>query len=229
MNHHQHNTTNVRRHGSSARRRAVSLVEMVVVITLLSVVFSAMGVLLHGAWRIQHAMDEHHLTLNTLQRLSAQFRTDVHSASSAAIQIGNQSAGVNALPAADSTNEPLPDETADSSASPGNSATRQSFTLTLPDHKQIDYQVSGGAVRRTLRDGDNVVAREDYVLPRDAVVKWEITSSDFNRQQTTWQASLLISYPRLNQLQEFSDRRELRIDAASGLQQSDIPLAENQR
>lgn len=159
--------------------------------------------------------------------LAAQFRSDVHSALSAAIQIGDQSAGVNS---ASLSPEPPPspaassDETANSSAPTSNSAARQSFTLILPAHKQIDYQVSGGSVKRTLRDGDSVVSREGYLLPADAAVKWEITSSDFNRQQTTWQASLLISYPRLNQLQEFSDRRELRIDATSGLQKSEFDL-----
>ncbi len=211
----------------SSARRAVTLIEMLVVISLLSVAMGAMGMLLNGVWHVQRAMDEHHTTLATLERLAAQFRSDVHSALSAAIQIGDQSAGVNS---ASLSPEPPPspaassDETANSSAPTSNSAARQSFTLILPAHKQIDYQVSGGSVKRTLRDGDSVVSREGYLLPADAAVKWEITSSDFNRQQTTWQASLLISYPRLNQLQEFSDRRELRIDATSGLQKSEFDL-----
>lgn len=216
----------------ATNRRAVSLIEMLVVITLVSGAMAAMGMLLHGVWRVQHAMDEHRITLDTLQRLSTQFRTDVHLASSAAIRIGEQSAGVNSASQSDETAEPAsrnPDEVADSSTSspPNSSSPRQSFTLTLPDHKQIDYQVSGGSVKRTLRDGDNIVAREDYLLPSDAVVKWEITSSDFNRQQSGWQASLLISYPRTNRLQEFSGRRELRVDATAGLQKSEFRLIEN--
>jgi prepilin-type N-terminal cleavage/methylation domain-containing protein len=212
---------------SSARRRAVSLIEMLVVISLLSVAMGAMGMLLNGVWRVQRAMDEHHTTLATLDRLAAQFRSDIHSALSAAIQIGDQSAGVNSVslsPEPPSSETASTDDNANGSTQPPNPTARQSFTLILPNYKQIDYQVSGGSVKRTLRDGDSVIAREDYLLSADATVKWEITSSDFNRQQTTWQASLLISYPRLNQLQEFSDRRELRVDATSGLQKSEFDL-----
>ncbi len=58
-------------------------------------------------------------------------------------------------------------ETTDSSAAPlgtGKNLPRQSFILILPDRKQIDYQVAGGTVNRTLRDGEKVVARESYAL-----------------------------------------------------------------
>jgi hypothetical protein len=205
---------------------------MLVVITLLSVAMSAMGMLLHGVWRVQHAMDEHRVTLNTLQRLATQFRTDVHAASSAAIRIGEQSAGVNSAPQSDTATEPASKKGEDMADLPTSSpasinSQSQSFTLTLADYQQIDYQVSGGTVKRTLRDGDKIMAREDYPLPTGAVVKWEITSSDFNRGQSGWQASLLVSYPRANHLQEFSERRELRVDATAGLQKAGIRLSEN--
>ncbi|HEY2827918.1 MAG TPA: hypothetical protein VGJ04_09985, partial [Pirellulales bacterium] len=84
-----------------------------------------------------------------------------------------------------------------------------------------------GTISRIVREGEQVVARESYALPADAVVKWEITSSDFNRRQSGWQASLLISYPRSNSLPEFSQRRELRIDASAGLQVPEIRLTQN--
>jgi hypothetical protein len=167
---------------------------MVVVISLMSVAMAAMGMLLHGVWSVQHAMDQQRLSLDTLQRLAAQFRGDVHSAASAAIRTGNAP---------------------------------ESFTLTLPDRKQIDYQLVDGALNRTVRDGEKVLARESYTLPIDAIVKWEIRSSDVNRQQAPWQASLLVSYPLSNRLPEFSERRELRIDAVAGLQMHDIRLTEN--
>jgi type II secretory pathway component PulJ len=184
---------------SRTDRRAVTLVEMVVVITMLSVAMAAMGMLLHGVWRVQQAMDERCLTLDALQRLATQFRSDVHSAASAAIRTGNDASDV-----------------------------KDVFTLTLPGGKQIDYQVAAGSVGRTLREGEKTLARESYVLPVAAVVKWEISTSDLNRQQSGWQASLLVSYPRSSRLPEFSDRRELRIDAVAGSQMSEIRLSENQ-
>ena len=96
----------------------------------------------------------------------------------------------------------------------------------MPDGKQIDYQVSGGSVSRIVRDGEKIIARENYRLPAEATVKWEITSSDFNRRQSAWQASLLVSYPRSNRLTELSERRNLRIDATAGLQTGDIQLTQ---
>jgi hypothetical protein len=177
-------------------------------------------------------MEEHRLTLDTLDRLATQFRADVHSALSAAIRIGDQSAGINVPAQSNDTEHPAAansSDAADSSASlqTENDSSRQLFTLTLPNGKEVDYQVSGGSVNRTLREGEHPLATESYMLPTQAVVKWEITSSDFNRGQSGWQASLLISYPRSNLSPELSDRRQLRVDAAAGLQISEIRLSEN--
>ncbi|HEY2827731.1 MAG TPA: prepilin-type N-terminal cleavage/methylation domain-containing protein [Pirellulales bacterium] len=218
-----------------SNRRATSLIEMLIVITLMTVVMAIMGMLLNGAWRVQRAIEQHRLTLDTLQRLSTQFRTDVHSAASAAIRIGALSGDVAPESLSSDASIAVTEEASVSSetnnpAAPqlGDQSSRQTFTLLFPDHKQIDYQVAVGTVIRIVRDGEQVVARESYALPTDAVVKWEITSSDFNRRQSGWQASLLISYPRSTQMPEFAARREVRVDATSGLQTRDIHLHQNQ-
>jgi prepilin-type N-terminal cleavage/methylation domain-containing protein len=215
----------------TTRRRAVTLIEMLIVISLLSVAFAAMAFLLNSVWRIQHSMNAHSLTLNTLLRLADQFRSDVHSAASASIRIGDQSASVNPPSHSDSSVSSEVETPANSStaAQPDTAdhSARQSFTLTLPDQNQIDYQVTAGSINRILHNGEKLLAHEDYVLPSDAVVKWEITSSDFNHQQTGWQASLLISYPRTNDPSQHPERRQLRIDAAAGLQSNDIRITEN--
>lgn len=209
------------RYGSLARR-GVTLIEMMVVIAMLSVAFAAMGGLLHGVWRVQHAMDDHRLRLDTLERLAAQFRSDVHRAASAAIRIG----GANSASISGESSEANETGPIGAQSPSGEQSATQAFTLTMPDGKQIDYQVSGGSVSRIVRDGEKVTARENYRLPAEATVKWEITSSDFNRRQSAWQASLLVSYPRSNRLTELSEKRNLRIDATAGLQTGEIRLTQ---
>jgi type II secretory pathway pseudopilin PulG len=208
----------------SGNRVAVSLIELLVVISLLSVAMAAMGALLHGVWRVQSAMDDHQLSMSAFQRLAAQFRSDVHCATTAS---------VGQAPASDSsTNPPATTVSSESDASLRKTpAALQSFTLMLPDAKQVEYQMASDrdAINRTVRNGGEVVAREEYVLPAGATVQWKIVSSDPARQQSPWEASLQVSYPLSNHLPEVSERRELRIDAVAGVQNSEIRIEKGNR
>ncbi len=102
--------------------------------------------------------------------------------------------------------------------SPNSSAKK--FTLNLSDEKQIEYQGAADAMQRLERDRDQIVRRESYTLPPEAAVDWQIESLG-KRQQT----SMIISYPLDAKPAEFSEQRELRIDALVGESPPEIRLS----
>lgn len=64
-------------------RRAYTLVEMVLVIALMALVFSAAAVFLHSVLRSTRAAQSHRGAISSIQRLATQFRDDIHAADSA--------------------------------------------------------------------------------------------------------------------------------------------------
>ena len=59
-------------------RRGYTLVEMMLAITLTSIVLATVGVMLHGVFRVQRTMSDHTQFIDHLSRLAEQFRNDVH-------------------------------------------------------------------------------------------------------------------------------------------------------
>jgi type II secretory pathway pseudopilin PulG len=171
---------------SVSARRATTLIEMVAVIALSSVIMGIIGIILNGAWRVENAMENHRVVLDSIARFAAQFRDDVHRAVSAEISRG---------------------------------APASTLTLTVPDERKIEYSIGAEAIERSVRQGDQIVQRESYILQDSASVDWRITTVK-DRQQAT----AIIGYPPDAQSAELSDHRELHIDAIVGLLPAEVRL-----
>ena len=73
---------------SAARRRgATTLIEMLVVISLASVVMATVGVMIDGVWKAQNALGNQRVGLDNIARLADQFRADVHIAEEVEVEI----------------------------------------------------------------------------------------------------------------------------------------------
>jgi prepilin-type N-terminal cleavage/methylation domain-containing protein len=63
-------------------RRGFTLIELMAVITLVSLALSAVAVLLNGVFQANRSAENHRALTRSIQRLATQFREDIHSASS---------------------------------------------------------------------------------------------------------------------------------------------------
>jgi type II secretory pathway pseudopilin PulG len=171
---------------SSCARRATTLIEMVAVIALSSVVMGIIGIILNGAWRVESAMENQRVVLDSIARFAAQFRDDVHRALSAEVSRG-------------------------SSAS--------TLTLTLPDDGKIEYSSYSEAIERHVQQSDHTAQRESYTLHDGSSFDWQINPVGDRKQVTA-----IISYPLGVKSTEFSERRELHIDAIVGLLPAEVRL-----
>jgi prepilin-type N-terminal cleavage/methylation domain-containing protein len=184
-----------------ARGRAAgfTLVEMLMVISLLSIVLCTVGVIFHGLRSAQRAIGDHQTAIDGITRLAEQFREDVHSAASAEILAGGADAAA-------ATAEPVEEK-----GSP-----RDMLKLSQPNESEIDYQFDGGRVTRVVRSGDQITQRESYGLPERCQVQWLLDDLP-NTGSTTKRATAHLSYPLGDQELEFSAQRQLRIDAIVNL------------
>lgn len=64
----------------SAQRRGITLVELMVVVTMSGVIFSAAAVCLHGMYRADQRVRQESLHRSAVSRLARQLRTDAHRA-----------------------------------------------------------------------------------------------------------------------------------------------------
>lgn len=170
------------------RKGGFTLVEMLLVISLSSIVVCTVGVVFNGLRSAQRALGEHQTAIDNIARLAEQFRTDVHSAASAEIK-----------PAAESGDNESP---------------HNMLKLSQPNEKDIEYAADGSCVTRVVRSGDQVIQRESYALPERSQVRWEL---DDLSGSTAKRASAHLSYPLGDQELKFSDQRQLRIDAVVNL------------
>ena len=117
------------------RRRAISLIELLAVLTGCSVVLGLTASLLHQTMRAQsHTRDFFTVERNAL-RLSRQFRADVHAAEADSIDVVADDAGDGAL-----------------------------LRLQLPDGQTVEYQRAAEKIIRLTSPGDAPTAREEYAL-----------------------------------------------------------------
>jgi hypothetical protein len=63
-------------------RRAYTLVELLLVITLAALVLGGVAALIRGVWLAKNAAEDHRAMIQSIERLSAHFREDVHASSS---------------------------------------------------------------------------------------------------------------------------------------------------
>jgi type II secretory pathway pseudopilin PulG len=187
------------RHSTSRRRRnaAYTLVELLVVITLATVVFATVGVLLHSAWRVERSVQDQRESHDTLDRLASQFRADIHAAST--VQTSSISDPANKKP-------PIPQ-----------------LLATLRERSTVEYRFDQGTMTRTLRAADQVTAQESFVMPAGATIGWQLSKLDAKAVKEL--ASLLVSCPLSTTARDLADRRNLRVDAVVGLSRGEIELA----
>jgi type II secretory pathway component PulJ len=131
------------------RRRAISLIELLAVLSGCSVVLGLTASLLHQTMRAQsHTRDFFDVERN-VQRLARQFRSDVHAAATDSIDI------------------------VDSEDAPN----RELFRLQLPDGETIAYQRAAAKVIRIATQADVPTAREEYALSESMEIDVRRTDS----------------------------------------------------
>jgi hypothetical protein len=173
----------------NAQCRAHTLVEMIVVISVWSVLLGGVAVLLSSLWRIEHASRDHTATLNSISRLADQFRSDAHAAKTAT----------------------LPNDQNESGA--------VDLTMNLASGGTIEYRAETGRVSREESLGGEVKSHESYVLTPDAKAQFE-TSKTGGAELV----SLSIARALNPDLNESSDKRTTRIDAAIGTSPSLVSM-----
>ena len=131
------------------RRRAISLIELLAVLSGCSVVLGLTASLLHQTMRAQSHTREFFDVERSAQRLARQFRSDVHAAAADSIDI------------------------VDSKNADGSELLR----LRLPDGQTIAYQRSAAKVIRIVTQADAPTAREEYVLSESMEIDVRETDS----------------------------------------------------
>jgi len=174
---------------ATLRSAGFTLVEVLLVVSLSSIVLCTVGVIFHSLHSAQRSLGEHQTAIDNIARLADQFRADVHSASSAAI-----------MPAAQF----------------GDQSSNDVFKLSQSGQKEIEYATDGNCVTRVVKSGDQITQRESYALPERCQVQWRLDDLP-GVGSTAERASAHLSYPLGDQELQFSDEKHLRIDAIVNL------------
>jgi prepilin-type N-terminal cleavage/methylation domain-containing protein len=128
------------------RRPGYTLIEMIAVMAIMAVVFSALGVSFHIASLSVRGIQTTSQRDAQLHRLALQLRSDLHTALSADIEKG---AGA-----------------AERAAS--------ILHIHLPDEQAVDYRSTERGLARELRNGDEVKQHEEYRIPGLEAAQWSI-------------------------------------------------------
>jgi prepilin-type N-terminal cleavage/methylation domain-containing protein len=197
------------------RRRAFTLVEMLVAISMSSVVLGVVGVLLHGAWQMQQSSSDHRTLLDGMNRLAQQFRDDVHAATSVTVVTPDAASASSGASTASSADEQA-----------ANAQPISQFLAELAGGQRIEYLVDKSAINRIVRSGDSVSQRETYVLAPGATIGWQVASLPEGSEANSRLASLLVDYPLASKTPAPSVHRQLRVDALIGLCPASLALQE---
>ena len=135
-------------HKRTSQRRGFTLIEVVLVVSMASVILGAIGVVLHGVWRVDLTARRHGTTMSSLAAVAAQFRGDVHAG-----QI-------------------------DSSAPLSGDGLADGLVIALPGDQVIEYRAAAGGITREVRCGGQISHRETYELPSGATAGWRRTAGD---------------------------------------------------
>jgi len=129
------------------RRRGYSLLECLVVISLLASILGTVGWTMHALHRTDRRLGDALLASGALERLAGQLRADAHLAESAA-----------ASPAS------------------GETPAGRELSLTLPAERSVRYTLLPRAVERVVRRGTTLEHRETYPVVATAA-GWQVTPS----------------------------------------------------
>ena len=84
-------TTIRRAQSGTHKRRGVSLIEMLVVISMMTIVIGLVGMTFHLLLRSERLVAQSFVTERTISRLAIQFRDDVHQSEIGALSSGSES------------------------------------------------------------------------------------------------------------------------------------------
>lgn len=126
-------------------RSAYSLIEALVVMSLLSTLFGAVGLIMNTAYRSNQRMKTKIEYREQLERLAARFRSDVHQATSVATSDEKEKA-----------------------------AKADKLSLNLPNGRAIEYRLGSDRVERFARDGTKVEHYDMYRVAPSPADGWMI-------------------------------------------------------
>jgi prepilin-type N-terminal cleavage/methylation domain-containing protein len=131
-----------------AQRRGFTLLEVIVAISMVSVVMGGAAVLLQGVWRVERSVRHHQVDLAGAFRLSESFRNDVHAAQPDKVSLARSATGTAKL------------------------------VLTLPDERIVEYTAGAAQVERIARRGSEVLHRDTFLLKPESTVQWQLAAAD---------------------------------------------------
>ncbi len=130
--------------GHALRRRAVTLIEMIVVVAVMSIVLGTLSVTLAAVMRAERNNRDELNQFQNLSLLSRQLRIDTHHATAAKLIRSTESDAV------------------------------EGVELVQADGRAVQYILDTPNVHRTDRQGEAMVHRETFVMPQEAVVTWNV-------------------------------------------------------
>lgn len=131
-----------------AHQRGFTLLEVIVAISLVSVVMGGATVLLQGVWRVEHSVRHHQADLAGAFRLSESFRNDVHATQPDMVSLARSTTGTATL------------------------------VLRLPDERIVEYTAGAAQVERIARRGSEVLHRDTFLLKPESTVEWQLAAAD---------------------------------------------------
>ncbi len=99
------------------------------------------------------------------------------------------------------------------------SESTKSLTLSLPDNISVEFSAANDGIERVARSGGNIVQRESYLLVAGTSAQWQISPLKSRRVVT-----LQLQCPIGPNPHEFTERRQMRIDAVISLVPDELQI-----
>ena len=150
----------------AAIRHGFTLIEMVAVISMLSILFTMTGVIIQFLLRTDQTVSQQTVLEMTLLKVSRQFRDDVHSATQSSLGPDKQASGE-----------------------------LMELSGPAPGSTRVKYRVDGATVIRESLDGDHLANREVFRLP-DCQIQFRSESTEAQQANAGGPRFLVLSIDR---------------------------------